>query len=174
MTTLLGILSDSHDNIVTIRKAIEVFNERQVAQVVHAGDIVSPFTVRLFKHLKCPMHFTLGNNDGDPNTLAKFFDGIGKFHGYVADIQLHNKRIGITHGHLPHLKELLVENGKFDVVITGHTHQKVEDHKGSTLLINPGEACGYLTGEATAVILDLESLVPEFIMLGKIQDPLII
>jgi putative phosphoesterase len=165
-------MSDSHDNIETIRKAIELFNDRKVSTVIHAGDLVSPFTVRLFRDLKCPMHLILGNNDGDPKAISKFFEGVGEYHGQVADLVIHNRRIGVTHGHLPLIKKLLLETRKFDVVITGHTHVKSEERIEATLLINPGEACGYLTGEASVVILDLETLSSEFIVLDQIQNPL--
>ncbi|MBE3116942.1 metallophosphoesterase family protein, partial [Candidatus Bathyarchaeota archaeon] len=38
----------------------------------------------------------------------------------------------------------------------GHSHNKGIENRGKTLLINPGELCGYLTGKATIAILDTE------------------
>jgi uncharacterized protein len=49
---LIGIISDSHDNLEAIRKAVEFFNNNDVKAVLHAGDLVSPFTARAFKELK--------------------------------------------------------------------------------------------------------------------------
>jgi len=48
----VGIMSDSHDNMPAIRAGVEFFNERKVDLVIHAGDLVSPFTAREIKKLK--------------------------------------------------------------------------------------------------------------------------
>ena len=49
---VIGIISDTHDNIYMIDKAVEELNKRQVRLVLHAGDYISPFTVQHFKALK--------------------------------------------------------------------------------------------------------------------------
>ena len=74
---MIGIISDSHDNLAAIRKAVEFFNKKQVKAVLHAGDIISPFTVREFKELNPKLYFVFGNNDGDRVTLTKKFEEIG-------------------------------------------------------------------------------------------------
>ena len=38
----IGIISDSHDHVDNIRRAVSVFREASVELVIHAGDIVSP------------------------------------------------------------------------------------------------------------------------------------
>jgi predicted phosphodiesterase len=43
--------------------------------------------------------------------------------------------------------------------------------RGNTLLINPGEACGWLYGAPTAAILDLESLSVEILKLDESRWP---
>lgn len=48
---LIGIISDTHDNQDKTRKAIELFNSKGVEYVIHAGDYISPFTLKLFKEL---------------------------------------------------------------------------------------------------------------------------
>jgi predicted phosphodiesterase len=39
----IGIMSDTHDNMPQIKKAVRLFNERGVVHVIHAGDFTSPF-----------------------------------------------------------------------------------------------------------------------------------
>ena len=58
---MIGIISDSHDNINAIRKAVELFNGKKVKAVLHAGDLVSPFTARAFKELESKLYFVFGN-----------------------------------------------------------------------------------------------------------------
>ena len=50
----------------------------------------------------------------------------------------------------------LVESKRYDIVVRGHTHKPEIKKVGKTLVINPGEACGYLSGKRTIALLDLE------------------
>ena len=54
------------------------------------------------------------------------------------------------------------------IVIHGQEHQQSMKTRGDTLIINPGEACGWIHGAPTAAILDLDSKHVEFI---KLSDP---
>ena len=63
-------------------------------------------------------------------------------------------RIALTHGDEEELLRSLTVCGGYDVVIYGHTHQASVTEEGCTLVINPGEICGYLTGKSTFAILD--------------------
>ena len=48
-----------------------------------------------------------------------------------------------------------------DFYLHGHTHQL--RHEGSRpVIVNPGEACGWLSGRATAAMLDIENGEVEF------------
>jgi len=37
---LIGIMADSHDNLPKVRQAVEFFNQKKVALVLHAGDFM--------------------------------------------------------------------------------------------------------------------------------------
>lgn len=52
------------------------------------------------------------------------------------------------------LLKALVEGGFFDVVVHGHSHNAEVYRKGKTLVVNPGEVCGYLSGKCTVAVLD--------------------
>ena len=41
----IGVLSDTHDHIPKIKRAVEIFNEEKVDLVLHSGDIVAPFSL---------------------------------------------------------------------------------------------------------------------------------
>jgi len=47
----LGVISDTHDNLDAIGKAVDEFNKRRVSLVLHAGDYVFPFTAKIFSLL---------------------------------------------------------------------------------------------------------------------------
>ncbi len=48
---MIGIMSDSHDNLDAIRKAVKIFNNEDLDLVIHAGDLISPFTALEFRKL---------------------------------------------------------------------------------------------------------------------------
>ena len=55
------------------------------------------------------------------------------------------------------MAEPLARSGDFDLVVYGHTHE-IEQRQEEGLLLNPGEAGGWLTGLATVALVDLETL----------------
>ncbi len=159
----IAIVSDTHDNLLNIRKAVEVINENDVDLVIHAGDYVSPFTAKEFKKLNCKMVGVFGNNDGDKVMLLKKFEGIAEIKDLIIE-EIGGRRIFVTHG----VNENVVKNAfcfGFDMVIFGHTHKLLIDENDGRLLINPGELCGYLTNKATFVILNLKNMRYEIISL---------
>lgn len=151
----IGIIADTHDFLPNIEKAVSFFNDQKVEQVIHAGDIISPFTAKVFGNLKCPMKAVFGNNDGDKILLAKSFDGIAEFHERYLSLELQGKRLLVFHQ--PDFIESVSRSRDYDVVIHGHTHKMRVDNR-EALLINPGECCGYLTNRASIVVLDLTTL----------------
>jgi len=162
---LIGVMSDSHDNLSAIRKAVELFNEEEVELVIHAGDIISPFTIREFGKLKCPLKAVTGNNDGDLPTLKKHFSGKGEITAFFLSIELDGRKIAVNHGHYPEILEAVISSKKYDIVIYGHTHEYVNEKRGETLVLNPGESCGYLTGKMTVALLDVKKVSAEIITL---------
>ena len=58
----LGVMADSHDNVPMVRRAVELFNRRQVDLVIHAGDFVAPFAIAPLADLDCRVVAVFGNN----------------------------------------------------------------------------------------------------------------
>jgi len=157
---IIGVISDSHDNMHAIEKALRVFNERHAYMIFHAGDIVSPFTARIFSELAGDMILIYGNNDGDKLYLKERFSGIGTFYDDPYIGKVGGKSIAMTHK--PEIVDAL--SLKYDVVIYGHTHE-VDVRKEDSLIVNPGECCGYLTGKKTIALIDLNKMEAEIIEL---------
>ncbi|MDR1993058.1 MAG: metallophosphoesterase [Nitrososphaerota archaeon] len=153
---LIGAVSDSHDNLPLIEQAIQTLNTQKVALVLHAGDYISPFTIAKFKMLNCPLIGVFGNNDGDHELLKKRFSETENctIHNRFIQITIENLQIGLLHGDETNLLNTLISCSHFDFVIHGHTHQQSITHKNKTLIINPGELCGYLTGIPTMALID--------------------
>jgi putative phosphoesterase len=142
-----------------IRKAVEFFNEKGVKAVLHAGDLVSPFTARAFKELKPKLYFVFGNNDGDKVTLTKRFEEIGAIScGNFGDLTIDGLHIALLHGTNEALVKALAKSGEFDVVVRGHTHEPGVKIVEGVTVINPGESSGVLSGKATVAIIEIANL----------------
>lgn len=151
----LGIMADSHDNIPKIVEAVELFNKEGVELVLHAGDYISPITANAFAKLKVPLIGIFGNNDGDRLYLTKRFRDIGKICPDHHEFEVDGKRAVLMHE--PKFIDALVKSGVYGLIVYGHTHE-IDVREGETLVINPGECGGWLTGRATVVILETEGM----------------
>ena len=160
----IGIISDTHDNLPQIKKAVDIFNQEKVELVLHAGDFVSPFTFLEFKNLNYPLKGVFGNNDGDKLYLQEKFKGIGELFPEPYQMNQNHKNIVILHKE--ELIDALAESQKYEIIIYGHTHQTDLRKIGKTIIINPGECGGWLTGKSTIALLDLENLEVKIIDLA--------
>jgi putative phosphoesterase len=159
---LVGIISDSHDNRHNIIKAVEIFNQKEVCVVIHAGDFIAPFTCLDFKNLNCRMQMVFGNNDGEKIGLLNAFKDLGTLLPGPRFFYVNDKKILLMHEHDCVEEFIKVESA--DVIIYGHTHE-ADIRKGHPLVINPGEAGGWLKGKATIAILDTKTMEAELINL---------
>lgn len=150
----LGILSDSHDNLPLIVKAVALFECEGVDCIVHAGDYVAPFALRALLKFKGRVRGVFGNNDGEKVGLKKLCpDLVEPPHVF----ELGGRKILVTHD----LQAVGAEQkSKADVLIYGHNH-KPEIQAGKPLIINPGECGAWLSGVSTVAILDTDALSAE-------------
>jgi hypothetical protein len=155
---IIGLISDTHDNIYMIDRAVERFNSESVELVLHAGDYIAPFIAKHFEALKAPMIGVFGNNCAETETLSEVYGKIGvKLKSYFEEIDSSGLSIALLHGH--RRQDLNRINQKeYDVVVWGHTHRPSISKKRNTLIVNPGEACGYITGTATIAFLDTDKV----------------
>jgi hypothetical protein len=156
----LGILSDSHDNLPALVRIVERFNAENVDLVLHAGDFVSPFTAVPLSKLRASLVGVFGNNDGDRLHLTRRFDGIGTLHPGYHVFDVDGLRAVLMHE--PKSIDALVASGAYDLVVYGHTHEVVV-RPGRPAVVNPGEACGWLTGRSTAVLFDTRDMTGEVV-----------
>lgn len=152
----VGLMADTHDRVPAIAELIQKLLERGVTLVMHAGDYCSPFSLDPFNDSNVALLGIFGRNDGDPEALkATAARGVGmELYESPHSFEVTGHRILIVHD-LGEVNRRSIEQHKY--VVHGFTHREEVVTRGSTLLINPGEACGWLTGKCTAAILDLET-----------------
>lgn len=143
---LIGVISDTHDNLAGLQKAIKIFKERDVEMLVHCGDWVSPFTLEFFdeemKGLEIPVKSVVGNNPGDTKrTLmsnTKMRNPIEWPKTVTTEFEIDGKKAIIYHGDDYALLDALINCQKYDIIFTGHTHAPRNEIVGKTLVLNPG------------------------------------
>ncbi|RTZ93988.1 MAG: hypothetical protein DSY91_01060 [Deltaproteobacteria bacterium] len=155
----IGIMSDTHDNLPYIERAVEVLNEADVNLVLHLGDYCAPFALRPLEGLKSDWIGVFGNNDGEIQGLTKASGG--RIKSGNLSLEIEGKRIFLDH--VNPMKDALSDSGHFDLICYGHTHALEVYEKNGCLCVNPGEVCGYLTNRRTVVCLDLSDLNPRHV-----------
>ena len=157
---LIGIMSDSHDNIPSIREALGALECRGAEAIIHAGDFVAPFAVKALAEFKGAIVAVFGNNDGEKKGIRNVLPSVAE---PPLRVQMGGRRFVVTHD-----LAALEDRHQCDVIVHGHTHD-VEVVEGEPLIINPGETGGWLRGRRTVALLDTETMRCEIIDLENGQ-----
>ncbi|MBP2046422.1 metallophosphoesterase [Methanobacterium aggregans] len=160
---MMGIMADTHDNLDAIRDAVQLFNREKVELVIHAGDLIAPFTAREFQKLNAKFVAVFGNNDGEREGLRTAYRDLCILKDF-REVSVSSRKFAVIHGMEEAIVNSLAKSGLYDVVVRGHSH-KPEIINGETLVVNPGEVCGYVSGDRTVVIMDPDTLSHELIYL---------
>ncbi len=158
---MIGIMADTHDHVDAIVRAVNFFNDKAVTMVIHAGDLVSPFSAEPLKKLHSPVKYVFGNNERERERIRKKMEGMDIEIGDCLEIDYKNVKIVVYHGENPVLLNALIQSKEYDVVVTAHSHMPEISQEDGVMVINPGEVCGHLTGRKTVAILDVEKMAAE-------------
>lgn len=156
---LVGVISDTHDRLPMIDRAVHELTRRNVEALIHPGDLIAPFAAQALRRWNGPLFVTYGNNDGERAGLKKILPDIQDGPLFV---ELGGRTI-LVHHFVDWCSPRDIERA--NVVITGHTHTVTHEHRQDTLFLNPGECCGWVTGHATIALLDTDALSAEIIEL---------
>jgi len=162
---LIGVLSDIHDQLANLKKALAVFAERGVSTLIFCGDFCSPIPARVLAGFSGDVHCVFGNGDGDPLTIARFAHEHApnlKLHGPHAELELGGVPMAVTH--YPLYGQALARTGDYRAVFSGHTHEAHEERFGDCLWLNPGEILGW-KGAPTCAVYDTATNTAELLTL---------
>ena len=154
---IIAIMSDSHDHIDNIRKALKIVKKEHVEMIIHCGDFVAPFMLKELENAGVPVHGVFGNNDGDQYLLTRMsildLNNI-TLHGIIGEVDADGFHIQFTHDQ--RIAEGLAAAGHNDMVCFGHTHDYTKRQVNGTILLNPGEIMGK-EGSPGFCIVDTET-----------------
>lgn len=172
----IGIISDSHDRIENLNKAIEISKEEGVESLIHCGDLCAPFMIKELSKFSGNIDVISGNIC-DEHLTEKFSNDNSNvnFHGDSAELDLGGRKIVVVHN--PQIAKSLAKSGDYDAVLYGHDHTKNFETLGNkdkesntkTILANPGEIAGVKNPPSMA-IYDTEKPFEEAIKFYALQE----
>jgi hypothetical protein len=129
----LGVISDTHNNILNLNNAITILKNKGAQKIIHLGDNYS---------------------DIDEIGEAGISRVPGVFSDFYQNSKISNRRIEnfaglqilITHTISSHANDLpddikpedLIQNKKVDIILYGHTHIPDIKKEGEIIFVNPG------------------------------------
>jgi len=156
----IALISDIHDHTDRLSAALDVFADRRAEALIHAGDMVAPFTARALLAFDGPIRAVFGNCDGEHVGLSNILKN--SIAAPPVTFGLAGRTFVLAHD-ISQIPNALL--GSADVAVVGHTHSPSRTQNGQALIINPGECCGRATGQATVALLDSDDLSLEVINL---------
>ncbi len=138
----IAILSDSHRDVDSTKKALDILVADGAEFIIHAGDIVSRENLELLKNSTLRYIAVYGNND---RALLEYQN---EYNLVVEPYYFILAGLKFKLMHLP-----FYMNSDVDVVIYGHTHIGDVRIENSTLYLNSGEICARERPFSTAMML---------------------
>ena len=149
---LIGILSDTHDQVARASRAVRKLADLGAEALIHCGDLTGPEVVH--ECVGLPAYFVFGNNDYNQVGLRRAMDDIGAVClGVSGTVTLGGRRLAVTHGDSTKEMKRLAALAP-DYLFFGHTHVPTDERVGPTRWVNPGAL--YRAPAWTVALLDLE------------------
>ncbi len=160
----VALIADTHDRLDAVAELLKRAQDAGASMVLHAGDYCAPFALKPFIEAGMPLLGVFGRNDGDHEGIrAKAQQGMGfELWESPHSCDVGGHRILLVH-ELDDATETSMSGHQ--IVVHGNRHKPEMKERDGTLVICPGEGCGWLYGSPTAAILDLDSRKVEFIQL---------
>src|SRR3990172_12175930 len=123
---LIAVLSDIHDNILNLDKALQIIKQQPSEALIYCGDFCAPFTAGILAQSGLQIYACFGNNDEDQSAIARQLSATELFAltDEFGKIELAGKKIAFCH--YPKLGELLANTGDYAAVFHGHTHKSYQ------------------------------------------------
>jgi uncharacterized protein len=153
----IAIISDTHDNVPNLEKALQWMNNNGIEQIIHCGDLCAPSILInvLAPGFPRPINMVFGNIE-DRDLLPEAVKGFHnvKHYGDVGEVELGGKKIAFIH--YPDKAKKMAKIGTYDFIFYGHNHIAWEETIGKTRVVNPGTLAG-LFAKATFAVYDTKS-----------------
>ena len=158
----IAILSDTHDNLESLKRILNFLKEKNVEKMIHCGDITTPETLNFIrKSFKGEIFISLGNADLKDKILAlrENLSGVFIFENF-GEIEIDELKIGFSHFQNPS-----IDFEKYDFYFFGDTHRPFLKKIKNCYLANPGNSAN-LYFQLTFAILDTKTKKIELVLVN--------
>jgi len=164
----IAIISDTHDNVPNLEKALKWMKENKIEQIIHCGDLCAPSMLRdiLAPNFSGQIHLVFGNVEDRDLTpkIAANYKNI-KHYGDQGEMEIDGYKVAFVH--FPDEAKKLAQSGRYDFVFYGHTHKPWTEKIGKTEVLNPGTLAGMFY-KATFAVWNTDTGKLELKILEKI------
>lgn len=159
---MIGVMSDTHDNLSNTLYVLNAFRERQISTIIHCGDLTSLEMVSHFSGFR--VIYLIGNMDFVTGAINKRFMKLNSenFVGPVFRGNLGGVPVAATHGHIDGKVMDLVLQGTYQWIFHGHTHRKRDEMIRGVHIVNPGALGGLGREPRSFCVVDLAAGSVEF------------
>lgn len=177
----ITIISDTHDNVANLKKAVTVIKAEKIKIIIHCGDIFKPETIKEgLKDFDGKIHLIFSPADasfsGIPEDSFQQLSSVKVFEEF-GEITIDRKKIAFCH--FPEIARQLAFSQKYNMVFYGHTHKPWEEmidtphqnkfgRRQETRLVNPGNLAGIFY-KPTFAIYDTKTDKLELKILEKLK-----
>ncbi|MEN6457669.1 MAG: YfcE family phosphodiesterase [Thermoguttaceae bacterium] len=149
----IGVISDTHGEIDSTQRALELLDGQKTDLMIHCGDIGLE-VIPLFRGRR--VHFVNGNVD-DPGRLREAISrSEHAFHLNLGSLEVEGRRVAFLHGDDIQLLHQTIHSGQWDLVCHGHTHAFSSTRHHETLVLNPGALSR--TDEPSVGVVEMPSM----------------
>lgn len=150
----LGLLSDTHGRDDLVEGVVDFFDEENVDEMIHSGDVTRVTHIEALFELDVPVHLVYGNCDYNQESFRQASERTPLvLHGSADLLGANGARLGVTHGHYDRLFDELREEEP-DYIVHGHTHERRDETLEGIRYVNPGSV---KPANSSAAVLDVET-----------------
>ena len=154
----VGLMADTHDRLPAIAEFVQQMQAAGVGMVLHAGDYCCAVRARPFEeaqHVARRRVRQERRRHAGAASRGRRRRSAPSCSSRRTASRSAAQRILLVHD-IGDVQQRSASR-RTSIVVHGFTHQQEMKTRGDTLIVNPGEACGWLYGTPTAAILDLDT-----------------
>lgn len=150
----LAVISDIHDNLVNLEKALNWAKANDIGEIICAGDVTNSETLQFMAdNFSGTIHLVRGNMEIYEEAEAKKLYNIN-YLGRFGATEITGKIVGVCHE--PLFIDDVLAKGKPEIIFFGHTHKPWMEKKDGVTTANPGTLGGVFQ-KATFAVWDSET-----------------
>lgn len=150
------VISDIHGNIHNLNKVLNIYRIEDCSKLLILGDLFNYGIDYNREDIIISLNLMKNNIIAVSGNCDNNISGVEFNMPYTYEINLNNKQLFLTHGHL-YNKEYLSKSSA-DIIFMGHSHIASIEIVNNKLFVNPGSISKARRGENSFVIVDEKNI----------------